>query len=89
MSERTVITCEACDIQKKETNRWWKVKEMTTHLRIFKAEVKVPKPYKDVCGQVCVHRLVDRWMESRPMEKVEEPAAEVPAVVPEVQILQS
>ena len=71
MAQGKSISCDICGREKQETNRWWKVKEMADHVRIAKAEVPVPLPYKDVCGQNCLHRLVDRWMETGSLEKAE------------------
>jgi hypothetical protein len=44
---------------------------MTNYITVAAAEAVVPKPYKDVCGQSCLHRLVDRWMETGSLEKAE------------------
>ena len=62
--------CDVCGVEKKQVNHWWKAKEMADHIRVAKAETPLVQPYKDVCGQSCLHRLVDRWMETGSLEKL-------------------
>lgn len=71
MSEGKSIACDICKAEKRVVNRWWKVRQMTNYITVAAAEAVVPKPYKDVCGQSCLHRLVDRWMETGSLEKAE------------------
>jgi hypothetical protein len=71
MATEEAVRCDVCDILKREVNRWWKVKQMSDHIRVYKAEEQADQPRKDVCGQSCLHRLVDRWMETGSLEKPE------------------
>jgi hypothetical protein len=71
MAEGKSVTCDICGVEKRVVNRWWKVKEMSDHLRVHKAEAAVSQPYKNICGQSCVNRIIDRWMETGNLEKAE------------------
>jgi hypothetical protein len=71
MAEANSVSCDICKVTKREVNRWWKVRQMKHTIAVAPAEVVVPKPFKDVCGQSCLHRLVDRWMETGSLEKPE------------------
>jgi len=78
MATETRTQCDMCGVDKKEVNHWWKVvkvdasKRNDPHLRVYKAEVNLGDSlHKDVCGQSCLHRLVDRWMETGNLEKAE------------------
>lgn len=72
MGIRQVTSCDVCGADKKQTNHWWKVKEINGHLVIYKSDVNVPRPRMDVCGQAHLHTLVDRWMEIGTLEKQED-----------------
>ena len=63
MATENRVSCDVCGAQKRSVNHWWKIKEMASHVRVYRASETVPRPYKDVCGQSCAHRLMDKWME--------------------------
>jgi hypothetical protein len=64
MAEGKSVICDICGAEKRIVNHWWKLKQMVDHIRLYKAEEQVDQPFKDVCGQSCANRLVDRWMEN-------------------------
>ena len=71
MSE--AIQCGSCGIEKKAVNRWWRVipstdKKGREYLRIAKPGMFLKSGGVDVCGQTCLHVLVDRWMEKGSLE---------------------
>lgn len=67
--ERRSVACDVCGAEKKEVNHWFKVRQTEVGL-IFSAPSS--KTGKDVCGQACAHKLLDRWMSTG---TIEEPVA--------------
>ena len=69
MIEQTV-TCDACGTVKKEVNHWWIVYlRKNGELAIKHANQYRPLKCIDVCGQSCVHMILDRWMATGSIEK--------------------
>jgi hypothetical protein len=82
MSIETTVKCDICGVVKQQANRWWRVKVFNyendegEHLTVFHSDAVLVEPNKDVCGQSCLHRLIDRWMETGSLDKLEKPQAQ-------------
>lgn len=62
-----LIVCDACGAHKGETNHWWQayVHEGSFH---FAALVESLPTLKDVCGQNCASKLLERFMSTGSLE---------------------
>ena len=88
---RQAISCDICASEKRQTNHWFVAYEQAGELRIsgWSSRHKLRPGSKHLCGQTCLHKLVDEFMAKaiavraqRPVdEPVEELAPELPAVV--------
>ncbi len=61
----TKIQCDICGVERKEVNHW--------HLaRLTSSGLHFPKTRKigdkDLCGQVCAHKLLDRYLSTGSIE---------------------
>jgi len=65
MSENA--TCDVCGIDKKKASHWFMAVEEKGALRLSAWSVLNPKrlSMKHLCGQACVHRLVDVFLAGR------------------------
>ena len=61
---RQSIACDICGAEKKETKHWFVALEQGGELRIcsWSAGRKTRSGEKHLCGQTCLHRLVDDFM---------------------------
>jgi len=61
---RQAIACDICGAEKKETKHWFVALEHGGELRIcsWSAQRKTRTGAKHLCGQTCLHRLVDDFM---------------------------
>jgi len=61
---RQTITCDTCGIERKQANHWFEAFEHEGELRIRGlAPTKTTRPgLKHLCGQTCLHRLVDDFL---------------------------
>ena len=71
---RQATACDVCGEVKKENNHWFKIRE--TKAGVIFASAKTSKAGKDVCGQVCAHKLLDRWLSTGTIE-AQEPVANI------------
>ncbi len=75
MTTSTIITCDVCGAQKKETNRWFIVAVSTfpPYVAVNCAEnrdrIPVKLSTKDVCGESCATRLIQQWFASGSIEE--------------------
>ena len=75
---RQAISCDICGTEKKQTNHWYVAYDQAGELRVsgLNARNRLRPGAKHLCGQTCLHKLVDdfitRAQEVRPMP----PAAE-------------
>ena len=78
---RQAISCDICGSEKQQTNHWFVAYESAGELRL--AAWHGPKSkravVKHLCGQKCVHRLLDEFMAKETASN----AHVAPAVVPE------
>ncbi len=61
----TTITCDVCGKVKGESNHWFKVEIRSQCIFVTPASWARNTKEQDACGQECVHKLLDRWMESQ------------------------
>jgi hypothetical protein len=61
---RQAISCDICGRDKQQTNHWFVVYEHGRELRIsgWSSQVRMSPKAKHLCGQTCLHKLVDDFM---------------------------
>jgi hypothetical protein len=84
---RQAISCDICGAEKKQTNHWFVAYTHAGELRVsgWGAQGKIRAGSKHLCGQTCVHKLVDEFIAGAATGKVHastaESVAEDPVVV--------
>lgn len=63
---RQAISCDICGSEKKQTNHWFVAYERNGELRLsgWQSKHALRPKVKHLCGQKCVHRLMDEFMAS-------------------------
>jgi hypothetical protein len=75
---RQAISCDVCGTEKRQTNHWFVAFEQTGELRLggWTSRNRARPNSKHLCGQTCVHKLVDEYMArivaSKPLRIVED-----------------
>jgi hypothetical protein len=61
---RQAISCDICASEKKQTNHWFVVYEQGGELRVsgWQSRNRLRPGTKHLCGQTCLHKLVDEFM---------------------------
>lgn len=61
---RQAISCDICGTDKQQTNHWFVVYEQSGELRIsgWNSHGRLRAGAKHLCGQTCLHKLVDEFM---------------------------
>jgi hypothetical protein len=61
---RQAISCDICGAEKKQTNHWFIANEQGGELRIsgWSTRVRLRAGARHLCGQTCLHKLVDEFM---------------------------
>ncbi len=61
---RQAISCDICGAEKKQTNHWFVVWEQVGELRVsgWNSRNRLRTGSKHLCGQACLHKLVDEFM---------------------------
>ena len=61
---RQAITCDMCGIDKRQTNHWFVAYEQAGELRVndWTSRHRLRADSKHLCGQKCLHKLVDDFM---------------------------
>ena len=61
---RQAISCDICGRDKQQTNHWFVVYEHGAELRIsgWNSQARTSAKAKHLCGQTCLHKLVDEFM---------------------------
>jgi hypothetical protein len=74
---RQAITCDICGTEKKQTNHWFVAYDQAGELRVsgWSSRNKLRPGSKHLCGQTCLHKLVDEFM-ARAISKRVQPAAD-------------
>lgn len=82
---RQAISCDICGAEKKQTNHWFVVFETAGELRVsgWSSRNRLRAGSKHLCGQTCLHKLLDEFMARSIAGRVAAPAAaEQPVTVP-------
>ena len=61
---RQAISCDVCGTEKKQTNHWFVAREVADELRLsgWNSRNRSRAGSKHLCGQTCLHKLVDEFM---------------------------
>ena len=61
---RQAISCDICGAEKRQTNHWFVAYEQSGELRVsgWTSRRKLRPGSKHLCGQTCLHKLVDEYM---------------------------
>lgn len=79
---RQAISCDICGTEKRQTNHWFVAYEQAGELRIggWTSRQRLRSGAKHLCGQTCLHKLVDEFIAQsinlRPPRAAEQPEAE-------------
>jgi hypothetical protein len=71
---RQAISCDVCATEKQQTNHWFVASEQSGELRVsgWNSRNRLRPGMKHLCGQTCLHKLVDEFMArtlaSRPLQ---------------------
>ena len=58
---RQAISCDICGAEKKQTNHWFVASEQSGELRVsgWSSRNRLRAGSKHLCGQTCLHKLMD------------------------------
>lgn len=75
---RQAISCDICGTEKKQTNHWFVAHDQGGELRVsgWSSRDRLRPGTKHLCGQTCLHKLVDEFMARTLAGRVQQPAAE-------------
>jgi hypothetical protein len=61
---RQAISCDICGSEKKQTNHWFVAYDQSGELRVsgWNSRNRLRPGSKHLCGQTCLHKLVDEFM---------------------------
>jgi hypothetical protein len=61
---RQAISCDICGNEKKQTNHWFVAYDQSGELRVsgWNSRNRLRPGSKHLCGQTCLHKLVDEFM---------------------------
>ena len=61
---RQAISCDICGTEKKQTNHWFVAQDRGAELRLsgWNSRGRSSAGVKHLCGQTCLHKLVDEFM---------------------------
>ena len=83
---RQAISCDICGTEKRQTNHWFVAYEQAGELRIggWTSRQRMRAGAKHLCGQICLHKLVDEYMAQcihpRPPREADQHEAELSLV---------
>ncbi len=75
---RQAISCDICGTEKKQTNHWFVAYDQGGELRVsgWSSRHRLRPGSKHLCGQTCLHKLVDEFMARAISTKPQQAAAE-------------
>ena len=75
---RQAISCDICATEKRQTNHWFVAYEQGGELRVsgWSSRHKLRPGSKHLCGQTCLHKLVDEFMAKSIAVRAKRPADE-------------
>jgi hypothetical protein len=61
---RQAISCDVCRSEKQQTNHWFVAHDQNGELRVtgWNSRNRLRPGTKHLCGQICLHKLVDEFM---------------------------
>jgi hypothetical protein len=79
---RQAISCDICGAEKKQTNHWFVAYTHGGELRVtgWGTQGKLRAGAKHLCGQTCLHKLLDEFIAAGSTGKAQAPMAEPVAV---------
>ncbi|MGA2207816.1 MAG: hypothetical protein ABSG10_13900 [Terracidiphilus sp.] len=84
---RQAISCDICASEKRQTNHWFVAYEQAGELRVsgWSSRHRLRPGSKHLCGQTCLHKLVDEFMAKSIAVRTQRPVDEAePEVRPGV-----
>jgi hypothetical protein len=77
---RQAISCDICGTEKKQTNHWFAAHEQGGELRLcgWTSRNRSRAGSKHLCGQTCLHKLVDEFMARSLSSRMQPATAEPP-----------
>jgi hypothetical protein len=75
---RQAISCDICGAEKKQTNHWFVAYTHSGELRVsgWGVQGRVRAGSKHLCGQTCLHKLVDEFIAAGASSRVHAPSPE-------------
>ena len=79
---RQAISCDLCGNEKRQTNHWFVAYEQNGELRVsgWNSRNRLRPGTRHLCGQTCLHKLVDDFM-ARAISQKSQPTAQTGAEV--------
>ena len=73
---RQAISCDICGTEKRQTNHWFVAYEQAGELRVspWGSRNRLRPGMKHLCGQTCLHKLVDDFMARSVAVRAQSPA---------------
>jgi hypothetical protein len=77
---RQSVSCDICGTEKKQTNHWFVAHELAGELRLsgWSSRHRTRAGAKHLCGQTCLHKLVDDFMARTLSPRTAVPSMESP-----------
>ena len=77
---RQAISCDICAAEKKQNNNWFVASELGGELRVsgWNSRNRLRPGTKHLCGQTCLHKLVDEFMARTIAVRMQQGAQEEP-----------
>jgi hypothetical protein len=85
---RQAISCDICGTEKKQTNHWFVAYDQGGELRVsgWSSRNRLRPGSKHLCGQTCLHKLVDEFMaktvRARSAQAADDAEAPIEAIAP-------
>jgi len=78
---RQAISCDICGSEKRQTNHWFVAYELSGELRLsgWSSRHRLRPGSKHLCGQTCLHKLVDEFMANSIAGRAQRNGEEEPA----------
>ena len=75
---RQAISCDICATEKRQTNHWFVAYEQAGELRVsgWSSRHRLRPGAKHLCGQTCLHKLVDEFMAKSIAVRAQRPVEE-------------
>lgn len=88
---RQAISCDICGNEKRQTNHWFVAYDQAGELRIsgFNSRNRLKAGTKHLCGQTCLHKLVDEFLARTLPERIAPEAAEAGELPSETHVEES